>query len=411
MRLFFRSPYSQTATYPNAKQVSLTTYRDADGQTSALKTPKASEVNVPGSPKNARHALIDAIPLASLHVHLGGTVSPELLFKVAERNKLLPLIGEAQKEYHSAGDLRKDYAFQGLNHFLKFYHLGTEAFRTEKDFYELTLDYLKSCKKQNIPYVEVFFDPQSYPHAPLEVQIEGFQRACKDAKKQLGITTRPILTFVRHDGFTPDKAVASAMALLDALEALDKKRPGTIKQFVAVGLGGIEDGYPPALFKPVYQRAKALGIPHATAHAGEVLDSEDIWNAINDLNLERIDHGQNAINEEKLLRHLAETKIPLTLCPISNLLLNNVTSLENHPLRPMLDRGLVVSVHDDDPALFDGKTVKDNLHAIAEAQDLSPKEIVQLARNSFLSAFMPDIQKQQYLADVDRLAKQFNASA
>ena len=327
------------------------------------------------------------IPKAELHVHIEGTLEPELMFELAQRNGLtLP--------YLSAQAARAAYTFQNLQAFLDLYYAGCSVLRTEGDFFELTRAYLARAAGQGVRHAEVFFDPQSHTvrGVPMEAVVHGIQRALQEGEARFGISSRLILCFLRH---LPEQA---AEQTLDQALALGNA-------ITAVGLDSSEAGNPPSRFQRVFERAADAGLL-AVAHAGEEGPAEYIWEALDLLHARRIDHGVRCARDERLMERLADEQVPLTICPLSNVKLRVFASLEQHNLRWLLERGLLVTVNSDDPAYFGGY-VADNFEAVEEALGLDREQVVTLAKNSFLASFLTPDEKARQLQEVDR----FNAQA
>ncbi|WP_324710773.1 adenosine deaminase [Pseudomonas citronellolis] len=305
---------------------------------------------------------LNALPKAELHLHLEGTLEPELLFALAERNRVkLP--------WADVETLRKAYAFNNLQEFLDLYYAGADVLRSEQDFYDLTWAYLLKCKAQNVIHVEPFFDPQTHTDRgiPFEVVLRGIQGALKDAEKQLGISHGLILSFLRHlseeEAF---KTLEQAMPFRDA--------------FVAVGLDSSEVGHPPSKFQRVFDRARAEGLL-TVAHAGEEGPPQYIWEALDLLKVERIDHGVRAIEDERLMQRIIDEQIPLTVCPLSNTKLCVFEHMGQHNILAMLERGVKVTVNSDDPAYFGGY-VSENFQALYEHLGMTKEQAQRLAQNS-----------------------------
>ncbi|KRV68723.1 adenosine deaminase [Pseudomonas citronellolis] len=305
---------------------------------------------------------LNALPKAELHLHLEGTLEPELLFALAERNRVkLP--------WADVETLRKAYAFNNLQEFLDLYYAGADVLRSEQDFYDLTWAYLLKCKAQNVIHVEPFFDPQTHTDRgiPFEVVLRGIQGALKDGEQQLGISHGLILSFLRHlseeEAF---KTLEQAMPFRDA--------------FVAVGLDSSEVGHPPSKFQRVFDRARAEGLL-TVAHAGEEGPPEYIWEALDLLKVERIDHGVRAIEDERLMQRIIDEQIPLTVCPLSNTKLCVFEHMGQHNILTMLERGVKVTVNSDDPAYFGGY-VSENFQALYEHLGMTKEQAQRLAQNS-----------------------------
>ena len=305
---------------------------------------------------------LNALPKAELHLHLEGTLEPELLFKLAERHGVALPWGDVEA-------LRAAYNFGNLQEFLDLYYAGADVLRTEQDFYDLTWAYLLKCKEQNVIHTEPFFDPQTHTDrgVPFEVVVRGITQALSDGERQLGVTSGLILSFLRH--LSEDAAQAT----------LDQALPFR-DHFVAVGLDSSEKGHPPSKFKRVFARARAEGFP-AVAHAGEEGPPEYIWEALDQLGVVRIDHGVRAFEDERLMARLVDQQIPLTVCPLSNTKLRVFDDMSQHTILKMLDRGLKVTVNSDDPAYFGGY-VTENFMALHEGLGMTQEQARRLAQNS-----------------------------
>ena len=327
---------------------------------------------------------IAGLPKAELHLHIEGSLEPEMMFALAARNGIrLP--------YADVEALRAAYRFAKLQDFLDLYYQGMSVLQTEEDFYDLTLAYLRRVARDTVRHTEIFFDPQGHTDRGIafETVLTGIERALKDGERALGITSRIILCFLRH------------LSAKDAMRTLDQALPYR-DRIVGVGLDSSEKGHPPAKFKAVFDRARAQGF-RAVAHAGEEGPPDYIWSAMDDLKVERIDHGVRALEDPDLMADLARRKMPLTVCPLSNIRLCVYDDMTAHPLKMMLDRGLVVTVNSDDPAYFGGY-VNDNYTAVRQALALSDEELAMIARNSFGAAFLDEATKAKYIAEVDAYA-------
>ena len=337
-------------------------------------------------PRREDVAFASRLPKAELHLHIEGTLEPELMFELARRNGVrLP--------YASVGDVRRAYVFSDLQSFLDIYYAGCAVLVTEQDFYDLTWAYLTRAAAQGVRHAEIFFDPQTHTDrdVPFETVITGIHRALEAGRDRLRLTSGLILCFLRH--------LTEAAALSTLAEALPYR-----DWIVAVGLDSSESGHPPAKFKTAYERAREAGF-RAVAHAGEEGPPAYIWEALDLLQARRIDHGVRCVEDERLVGRLVEEQIPLTVCPLSNVRLRVFPDLRAHNLRRLLERGLLVTVNSDDPAYFGGY-VGDNFRAVAGALDLSRDQLVALARNSFVASFLPDEQKRTHLDEVARFAAQ-----
>ncbi|MBS0223578.1 MAG: adenosine deaminase [Proteobacteria bacterium] len=326
-------------------------------------------------------AFIAKLPKAELHIHVEGSLEPEMMLALARRNGVaLP--------YASVESVQAAYCFTQLQDFLDLYYQGMSVLIEEQDFYDLAMAYLRRAAAQNVRHCEIFFDPQGHMDRgiPFRTVIDGLWRARCDGERELGITGGLIMCFLRH------LDEASAERTLD--EALPWR-----ERLIGVGLDSSEKGHPPSKFQRVFARARNLGLP-TVAHAGEEGPAAYVREALDLLGVRRIDHGNRALDDPTLIARLVAEKIPLTVCPLSNLRLCVVPDLEEHPLRRMLQAGLMATVNSDDPAYFGGY-VTENYLAVQRALDLTRDEIVTLARNSFQAAFCDKSVKQGHLAALD----------
>ena len=321
------------------------------------------------------------MPTVELHLHLEGTLEPDLMLALARRNDL-PL------PFGSVDDVRRAYEFVNLQSFLDIYYQGTSVLRTEEDFTDLAGAYLRRAADQGVRHVEMFFDPQTHTArgVPFATVIDGLHAALTEAQSRLGVSGALIMCFLRH--LPPD----DAMTTLD--EALHHR-----DRILGIGLDSSEVGHPPADFADVYTRATAEGLV-PVAHAGEEGPPEYVWQAIDLLGARRIDHGVRSLEDPALVRRLAADAIPLTVCPLSNVRLRVVDAIERHMLPAMLAAGLVVSVNSDDPAYFGGY-VGDNYAAVGNGLGLGLDALADIARSSFRSSFLPDERKRDLVAEVD----------
>ncbi|MFP3991261.1 adenosine deaminase [Streptomyces sp. E11-3] len=334
-------------------------------------------------PNPLRNVFPHPLPKAELHLHIEGTLEPELAFALAARNGVkLP--------YADTEELRRAYLFDDLQSFLDLYYGLMAVLRTEDDFAELADAYLTRAAVQGVRHAEIFFDPQAHTArgVSLDTVIAGLGRALDASEERHGISTRLILCFLR------DQSAESAMATLQAAKP-------HLHRITAVGLDSAEVGHPPAKFREVYEAAAALGL-RRVAHAGEEGPPEYITEALDVLGVERIDHGLRCVEDPDLVARLVQGRIPLTLCPLSNVRLRAIDVLESHPLRQMMDAGLLCTVNSDDPAYFGGY-VGDTFHAVREALGLSHEQLRELARNSFEASFLDDDEerRRRYLAEVE----------
>jgi adenosine deaminase len=326
---------------------------------------------------NERLQLIAALPKVELHVHIEGTLEPEMMFALAARNGV-------ELPYPDGAALRAAYQFHDLQSFLDLYYAGCAVLQSEQDFYDLTAAYLARAAADGVVHSEIFFDPQTHTARgiPFERVLSGICGALQDGEKQHGISSGLILCFLRH---LPE---AEAHRTLDAaLPFADR--------LLGVGLDSSELGHPPHEFERVFARGRALGL-RAVAHAGEEGPADYIEEALNYLRVERIDHGIRCDEDEALMDRLARERIPLTVCPLSNLKLKVVPSLSEHNLKRLLDRGLCVTVNSDDPAYFGGY-IADNFRALCDALPLTAADLVQLTENALAASFMPDVAKARHL--------------
>jgi len=325
--------------------------------------------------------LIHRIPKAELHVHIEGTLEPELAFELAARHGV-------SLDYPTVESLRRAYDFGDLQSFLDLYFAGARVLRTARDFFDLTAAYLVRAAADNVRHAEIFFDPQTHTArgVPLGTVIEGITAALAQARERHRMSLLLILCFLR------DRPVESAMATLE--EALAFRA-----HIVGVGLDSAERGHPPAKFAEVFARARAEGL-RAVAHAGEEGPADYIRQALEILRVERIDHGVRCEEDPALVAELAARRVPLTMCPLSNLKLRVVPSLEQHNLRALLNRGLCVTINSDDPAYFGGY-VNANYLAAQHALGLTEEEIRRLARNSFEASFLTAADRQPFLDELD----------
>jgi adenosine deaminase len=332
-------------------------------------------------PMDPIDSFIERLPKAELHLHLEGTLEPELAFELAERNGIrLP--------WASVEELKAAYHFRDLQGFLDLYYAATQVLVSEQDFYDLTRAYLERISQQGVLHAEVFFDPQAHTQrgVPFESVVAGIHQALRDGERDLGVDSSLILCFLR------DRSVEEAHAALDqALRHRDR--------IVAVGLDSAELGHPPARFREVFARARAEGL-RAVAHAGEEGPAAYVREALEALHAERIDHGIRSLEDEALVRHLVERRVPLTVCPLSNLKLGVVEDMKAHPLREMLERGVVVTLNSDDPAYFGGY-LNENYRAAQRALGLTRDELIRIAGNSFRASFLPESEKAALLARLD----------
>ncbi len=328
--------------------------------------------------------LARAIPKAELHIHIEGSLEPELIFALAQRNGV-------QLAYPSVEALRAAYAFTDLQSFLDIYYAGASVLLTEQDFHDMAWAYFQRAKADNVIHAELFFDPQTHTARGVDtgVLIRGLASARERAQSELGISSALILCFLRH--LSEEDAFATLEAALPYRE-----------HFIGVGLDSSEVGHPPEKFERVFARCRELGL-HVVAHAGEEGPPEYMWQAIDLLKVQRIDHGVAALQDPLLMAELAHTRLPLTVCPLSNLKLCVVDDLRDHPLKKMLDAGLCVTINSDDPAYFGGY-MNENWAQTVQALQMDRDDVVAIARNSFEASFISDQRRAECLAELRRVA-------
>lgn len=331
--------------------------------------------------EEAMEDFLRGLPKAELHIHIEGSLEPELIFRMAERNGV-------PTNFPSVEELRAAYRFSNLQEFLDLYYVGANVLQTEADFYEMTRAYLERAAADGVRRAEVFFDPQTHTArgVPIEAVINGIHAATTDAA-DLGVSTDLIMCFLRH------LPAAAAMATLEAALPLRDR-------FIGVGLDSSEIGYPPGLFADVFARAGAEGL-HRVAHGGEEGPPEYIWGALDVLGAERIDHGIRCLEDPALVRRLAADQVPLTVCPLSNVRLGGFARLEDHTLPRMIESGLVVTLNSDDPAYFGGY-IAANYIATQAALGFTRDQMIALAANSIEASFLDDAPKRSLLAELDR---------
>jgi len=326
--------------------------------------------------------LLAAMPKAELHIHIEGSLEPEMIFTLARRNGVaLP--------YDSVEALRRAYAFTDLQSFLDIYYAGASVLLHEQDFYDLALAYLGQAAIDNVVHTEIFFDPQIHTArgVAMETVVRGLYRACVDARAELGISATLIMSFLRH------------LSEEDAFATLEQAMP-LLGRIIGVGLDSSELGHPPEKFARVFARCRQLGL-HVVAHAGEEGPPAYIWGALDVLKAERIDHGVQAVHDAALMRRLAEERIPLTVCPLSNLKLRVFSDLRQHNLQQLLDAGIVATVNSDDPAYFGGY-INDNFRqTFAALPALTVQHAWQLASHSFEASFAPEADRRAWQQRLD----------
>ena len=328
--------------------------------------------------------LIRALPKAELHVHIEGTFEPELMFAIAQRNQIdIP--------YKSVEEVKQAYNFHNLQSFLDIYYAGANVLIHEQDFYDLAWAYFEKCAEDRVVHTEMFFDPQTHTErgVAFATVLAGLKRACKDAQEKLGISSQLIMCFLRH--LSEEKA----------FETLEQALPFK-DDIIAIGLDSSEVGHPPAKFERVFAKAREAGFL-IVAHAGEEGPAEYVWEALDLLKVNRIDHGVRSEEDPVLMQRLIAEKMPLTVCPLSNLKLCVVDDMAQHNIRRLLQQGVQVTVNSDDPSYFGGY-MNDNFIAITDALDLTAAELKQLALNSFEASFISAEEKQKWAAEIAAIA-------
>lgn len=325
--------------------------------------------------------LVDRLPKAELHLHIEGSLEPELMFALAQRNAIdIP--------FKSVEEVRAAYDFSNLQDFLDIYYQGMGVLQKEEDFYDLTVAYLERAHADKVRHVEIFFDPQGHTDRGVlfDTAIGGILRGLEEGEARLGISYCLIMCFLRH----LDEA--------SAFDTLEQAEPW-LDRIAGVGLDLSEVGHPPSKFAKVFEAARNKGLK-IVAHAGEEGPPAYVWEALDILKVDRIDHGNRALEDSKLVQRIIEAGQTLTVCPLSNLKLCLIHSIEESPVKRMLDMGIQATINSDDPAYFGGY-VNDNFHAVAKALSLSPHEIVTLAKNSFTGSFLPENKKAAYMEEID----------
>ena len=328
---------------------------------------------------------IERMPKAELHLHIEGTLEPELMFELASRNRVdLP--------YKTPQEVKKAYQFSDLQSFLDIYYQGSGVLLKDRDFYDLAWAYVTRAHQQNIRHAEVFFDPQAHTErgVPIGAVIEGIHQALRNAEREFGISSKLILCFLRH------------LSAENAMHTFESALPYR-DYFAGVGLDSSERGHPPEKFTDVFARARAEGL-FVVAHAGEEGPPEYVWQALDTLRASRIDHGVRALEDAALVERLRAERVPLTVCPLSNVKLRVFDSIQEHNLPELLDADLCVTINSDDPAYFGGY-INENFIAVQEAFDLTKEEVLNLARNSFEAAFVTDEQRCEVMQELEQFSE------
>jgi len=328
---------------------------------------------------------IQNLPKAELHLHIEGSFEPALMFEIAQRNKI-------EIPFKSVQEIEEAYKFDCLQDFLDIYYQGAGVLVYEQDFYDLTYSYLQKCATQNVRHTEIMFDPQTHTErgVSFETVINGISKACEDAYEKLGVSSLLIMSYLRH------------LSEEEAFKTLEQSLPFKHK-IKAIGLDSSEKGNPPSKFKNVFKASVEAGyIP--LAHAGEEGDSDYVWEAIDILGIKRIDHGNNCLQDDKLVAEIIKRDMALTICPLSNTALKVVNDLKDHPLKKMMDLGLNVTINSDDPAYFGGQVNK-NYQDVQKALNLTKQELYKLAKNSFQYSLLDDDIKQKHINELDQYHK------
>lgn len=329
---------------------------------------------------SALKKLIQGIPKAELHLHIEGSFEPELMFEIAKRNNIT-------LAYDSVASLKKAYKFNNLQEFLDIYYTGAQVLIHEQDFFDLTWAYLTKVHSQHVVHVEIFFDPQTHTDRGIEfeVVINGIRRALEKASSEFNMTYKLIMSYLRH------------LSEEAAFETLESSLP--FKDWIdGVGLDSSELGNPPSKFAKVFEASAKEGYK-LVAHAGEEGPADYIWEALDILNVVRIDHGNRCLSDEALTKRLIDQNIPLTLCPTSNVALKVIQKMEDHPVAQMLDRGILATIHSDDPAYFGGY-MNENYYETAKALNLTKDQLMQLAINGFEASWLSSQEKELRISEV-----------
>jgi adenosine deaminase len=348
-------------------------------------------MNLDRIPREELHSILCRMPKAELHIHIEGSLEPELIFELAARNRIrLP--------YPTMDELRAAYAFADLQSFLDIYYAGAGVLQKEEDFFDMAWAYLERAKADNVVHAEIFFDPQTHTARgiPFETVIKGLDRAIRRGREELGVNSSLILCFLRH--LSEEEAFA---ALEDALPFRD--------MFIGVGLDSGERGNPPEKFARVFARCRELGL-RLVAHAGEEGSAEYISHTLDLLKAERIDHGVHCLDDPRLVARLAEQRIPLTVCPLSNVKLRVFPTLADHNIGKLLAAGIAATINSDDPAYFGGYLNRNYTATFAALPELGAKEAYQLARNSFQASFVDEGIKEGWIKDLDAFFAQYSES-
>ena len=329
---------------------------------------------------------IEKLPKAELHLHIEGSFEPELMFEIAKRNRI-------KISYHTVEEVHAAYKFNNLQEFLDIYYAGANVLITEQDFFDLTWAYLSKVHSQNVKHVEIFFDPQTHTERGIDFQtvLLGIYKALAQGEKKLGISFRLIMSYLRH--LSEESAFETLYQSLPFKDLID-----------GIGLDSSEVGNPPEKFKKVFNASAEEGYK-LCAHAGEEGPAEYIWGALDLLKVDRIDHGNRCLEDDKLVERLVKEQMPLTLCPLSNLELKVIQDLKDYPLKKMMDLGLLVTLHSDDPAYFGGY-LNENFIETAKAIDLSKEEIATLMKNGFEASWLTTEEKEKWIKEIDVITQE-----
>ncbi len=329
---------------------------------------------------------IQKLPKAELHLHIEGTLEPELMFSLAKRNAIA-------LKYKSIEEVRAAYNFHDLQSFLDIYYEGAKVLQTKEDFYDLTWSYLEKVAKENVRHVEIFFDPQTHTdrNIPFSTAVTGIKEALQNAQKELHISHKLIMCFLRH--LSEEAALETLHQSLEYKHWID-----------AVGLDSSEKGNPPSKFQKVFAKAREHKFL-TVAHAGEEGPPEYIWEALDLLKVSRIDHGVRSLEDDRLMERLRKEQIPLTVCPLSNIKLCVFKTMEEHNIKKLLHKGLCVTINSDDPSYFGGY-INENFIQTQKALDLTREEIGEIAKNSFIGSFLEEDEKKTYIKEIDRLVRE-----
>jgi adenine deaminase len=333
-------------------------------------------------------SFIYQIPKAELHMHIEGSLEPELMFEIARRNDI-------ELPFKTVEEVRQAYQFSDLQSFLDIYYAGANVLIKEEDFYDMTWAYLETAYMQKVRHTEIFFDPQTHTDrgVPFETVVTGIHTALMDARKKFGMSTNLILCFLRH------------LSEEAAMQTLEQALPFR-KWIIGVGLDSSEVGHPPEKFARVFSKARDEGFL-TVAHAGEEGPPEYIWQALDLLKVERIDHGVRSQEDPRLMERLKEEQIPLTVCPLSNIKLRVFDTMADHNIKQLMDFGLCITANSDDPAYFGGYMVE-NFLAMEEGLGLDENDFYQICKNSFLSSFLSDAEKQALVDELDQFMNGFH---